>query len=166
MKLTKESREQIRMMFGGKCAYCGVELSGKWHVDHASPVRRKYNVVHEVSEYGVPFRTRWIPTGQLRQPHNDVLENCMPACIKCNILKADADIEGFRSMLIYFATSIPHIQTYSHVHHLMRFKKLTIDVTPVVFWFETYLAEKESAHEAITVETENAVTTQDATPGA
>ena len=32
--LTPAKREQLRMMFGGKCAYCGCEFTGKWHADH------------------------------------------------------------------------------------------------------------------------------------
>jgi hypothetical protein len=41
------------------------------------------------------------------------------------------------------ANSIPTIKTYSHVHHLMRFRKLTIDPTPVVFWFERYKQDQK-----------------------
>jgi len=46
-------------------------------------------------------------------------------------------------MLGYFARSIPEIPGYSHVRHLMRFGKLTIDPTPIVFWFEKWRAEHQ-----------------------
>ena len=142
MTLNKKQREELRMMFGGKCAYCGCELTGKWHADHVE-------AVHRIGTYErlVPgdIRSAWVfkMRGKSLHPENDHLANLFPACVRCNILKSAANIEGFRSMLTYFANSIPTIPTYSHVHHLMRFGKLTIDPTPVVFWFEKYLAESQ-----------------------
>lgn len=132
--MTPKKREAIRMMFGGKCAYCGRELSGKWHVDHVEPVSRNGHWV----------RGKWIQDGTVRKPENHREDNLWPACVKCNILKSDANIERFRTNLSYFAKSIPTIRTYSHVHHLMRFEKLTIDQTPVVFWFEKYDPDKHN----------------------
>ncbi len=40
MALTKKQRTELRMKFGGRCAYCGCELSDKWHADHVEAVRR------------------------------------------------------------------------------------------------------------------------------
>ena len=35
MALTKKQRVELRMKFGGRCAYCGCELPEKgWHADH------------------------------------------------------------------------------------------------------------------------------------
>jgi 5-methylcytosine-specific restriction endonuclease McrA len=130
---SKQKREEIRMMFGGYCAYCGVILDGKFHIDHVEPVRR----------IGRWVKGKWVQTGEMMKPENDHEDNLFPACVKCNILKGDSNVEGFRRNLSYFARSIPTIRTYSHVHHLMRFKKLHIDCEPVVFWFETY--NKEAA---------------------
>lgn len=107
MKLTPKQRAELRMKFGGKCAYYGVELQGI-----------------------------------LLRPANDHIDNLYPACVKCNILKSSGTPEDLRQALSYFASSIPTIQNYSHVHHLMRFNKLTIDATPVVFWFERYEEQK------------------------
>lgn len=127
------------MMFGGFCAYCGVELSGKWHVDHVEAVVRIPGEVHH------GFRdiiSEVIIKPSMLHPHNDRQDNLFPACVRCNILKSASNVEGFRSMLIYFASSIPRIPTYSHVHHLIRFGKLTIDPEPVVFWFERYQSQE------------------------
>ena len=136
MTLSKQKREAVRMMFGGRCAYCGCELGAKWHADHVEPVRRETVPVHgEVTALGY---TKFKATGKLYSPENNRDGNFFPACVRCNILKSDTNVEGFRSMLSYFARSIPTIRTYSHVHHLMRFGKLKIDSTPVVFWFEQY----------------------------
>lgn len=41
MALTKKQRAELRMKFGGRCAYCGCELPEKgWHADHVEAVRR------------------------------------------------------------------------------------------------------------------------------
>ena len=40
MKLTKAQREQVRLKFGGKCAYCGCDLPERWHADHIEPIGR------------------------------------------------------------------------------------------------------------------------------
>ncbi|MFW8236293.1 HNH endonuclease, partial [Klebsiella pneumoniae] len=40
MALTKKQRAELRMKFGGRCAYCGCELGDKWHADHVEAVRR------------------------------------------------------------------------------------------------------------------------------
>lgn len=134
MKLSKEQREQVRMMFGGKCAYCGVLLDGKWHADHVEAVKRDGNWVSG----------KWKLNGALLKPENDRADNLFPSCVKCNILKSSASVDEFRKALAYFARSIPTIRTYSHVHHLMRFGRLHIDTAPVVFWFERFRQEEDA----------------------
>ena len=114
-------REEIRMMFGGRCAYCGESLGGRWHLDHVVAVCRN-------------------DAGKMRKPQNDREGNFFPACSKCNILKGPGSPEDLRRALSYMAESVPRIRTYSHVRHLMRFGKLTIDSKPVVFWYEKYKA--------------------------
>lgn len=133
MRISPAQREQIRIMFGGKCAYCGCELNGKWHVDHVEAIGRDGRFVNTGSGFA-----KWKLNGKLRNPDNDRLDNLFPACVKCNILKSNGGIDELRSNLTYFAHSIPKIRTYSHVHHLMRFGKLHIDESPVVFWFEQF----------------------------
>lgn len=40
MKLTKKQRAELRDKFGGRCAYCGVDLPERWHADHYEAVKR------------------------------------------------------------------------------------------------------------------------------
>lgn len=145
MKLSPIEREKLRMMFGGFCAYCGCLLDGKWHADHKEPVERITEPVKLAGGFGYETTkegfTKFRATGESRNPHNDTKDNLVPSCVKCNILKSNSNVEGFRSMLVHFANSIPRIEGYSHVHHLMRFGKLSIDKTPVMFWFEKYNAQ-------------------------
>ena len=37
--MNKKDRELIFNKYGGKCAYCGCELTKGWHVDEFEPVR-------------------------------------------------------------------------------------------------------------------------------
>jgi 5-methylcytosine-specific restriction endonuclease McrA len=139
MKLTPKHREEVRQMFGGKCAYCGCVLDAKWHVDHVEPVLRDTVFIPgEVTKAGYS-KTR--ATGKLFAPQNENRDNLFPSCVRCNIVKGSSNVEGFRQVLMYFAESIPKIKSYSHVHHLMRFGKISIDPTPVKFWFERYRKE-------------------------
>lgn len=65
-------REEVREMFGGCCAYCGVTLRKSFHVDHVIPV----------ASGGV-----------------DDISNYFPACKKCNAFKSDWSLERFRQEL-------------------------------------------------------------------
>lgn len=70
----KVDREQIRAMFGGKCAYCGVQLGKTFHVDHVDAIHRE------------------------RPGHEDRDKSTLkyPACQRCNLRKATLSIEQFR----------------------------------------------------------------------
>lgn len=40
MSISKKERQALFEKFGGKCAYCGCELTKGWHVDHMEPIVR------------------------------------------------------------------------------------------------------------------------------
>ncbi|WP_224785808.1 hypothetical protein [Pandoraea fibrosis] len=40
MKLTKAQREQLRLKYDGRCAYCGCQLPERWHADDFEPCIR------------------------------------------------------------------------------------------------------------------------------
>lgn len=61
MALTKKQRAELRMKFGGRCAYCGCELPEKgWHADHVEAALRKWEFGERQSN----------GTGVLLQPGN------------------------------------------------------------------------------------------------
>jgi 5-methylcytosine-specific restriction endonuclease McrA len=72
-KLSKvKTRLIILKKYGGKCAYCGVDLAKGWNVDHITP--------------------------QVFGGTND-LENLNPSCRDCNNYKCHTDLEGYRRQL-------------------------------------------------------------------
>lgn len=130
LRLTKAQREKVRMMFGGRCAYCGELLGERWHADHVEPVERKVQYVR-----GKGF----VATGELYKPQNDTLENLMPACPPCNIDKHSMRLESWRSKL-QDATGVlaRNNPTYRHAR---RFGLVQETGAAITFYFERAAAE-------------------------
>lgn len=126
-RLTKTQREKVRQMFGGRCAYCGVELGEKWHADHVEPVRRKCDIVQTPKGYR-------FTSGPMTRPHFDVFENFMPACAPCNIDKHAMSIENWRGKLERTLDVLA--RNYPTYRHALRFGLLTEQNQPIVFYFE------------------------------
>jgi hypothetical protein len=127
VKLTKQQREQVRLRFGGLCAYCGQPLGARWHADHVEPVMREW----------------WKKDGGMERPQNDRLDNLMPACGPCNLDKHAMSLEGWRNWL---ANKVAVLQRDSSTYrHAVRFGLVAETGAPVVFHFE--LATKSSADE-------------------
>jgi len=133
MKLSKKQREELRMKFGGKCAYCGCELVDKWHADHITPVRR---TIVEKIENG---RARLTTSMDGIDPALDVVENLFPACVQCNLLKGSSSVDGFRKNL---SRQVGRAIEYSnHFRTALRFEQVQITQSPIIFWFERYQQE-------------------------
>src|SRR6266545_3672970 len=97
MTLNKIQREQVRMMFGGRCAYCGCLLAEKgWHADHVKAIDRELMFARDKND-----RTIMVATGKLYSPENDCYENLFPACAPCNIDKGATSLEDWRAYLHY-----------------------------------------------------------------
>ncbi|MDH0745241.1 HNH endonuclease [Pseudomonas sp. GD03842] len=119
MRLKKHEREQVRLKYGGHCAYCGVELGPKWHADHLQSVRR--GTSH-----------RW--EGNAERPQNHNLDNMMPACAPCNLSKSQMPLEAWREFLV------GHVNSLNLYHPIYRLAKayglIAETAAPVVFYFE------------------------------
>lgn len=118
MKLTKAQRENLRGMFHGHCAYCGQPLGERWHADHFESIGRNW----------------WKKDGSMDRPHNDRLENFMPACPPCNIDKHTMTLEQWRTKLQQACRVLTDNQpTYRHA---LRFGLVQETGAAVVFYFE------------------------------
>jgi len=128
MKLTKAQREQLKNKFGGHCAYCGCDLSDKWHADHIEAVKREL-----ISVPNVGIRT----TGELTRPHLDTIENMNPACVPCNSNKSSMSLESWRKLIAHYR-DVQLLRDSTHARHLHRFGLIEIKSDPVVFFFEKW----------------------------
>jgi hypothetical protein len=128
-------------MFGGKCAYCGVDLPEKgWHADHIEPVLRKIKYVPVEGDY---YRShKAVFTGEYRFPENHRSDNYFPSCAKCNIEKGGNSLEGFRSGLEQKVRVLR--DNSAAFRHLERYGMVAVLKEKIVFYFET-LTEEQNA---------------------
>lgn len=111
MRLKKSEREQVRLKYGGRCAYCGIELGPRWHADHLEPVTR------ELLSKKNPNGTWRLVSGKPLKPENDHLENMMPSCAPCNISKGGQSLEGWRTWIAR------HVESLNQYHPIYRLAK-------------------------------------------
>jgi len=133
MKLSKRRRSELRMKFGGECAYCGCELPETgWHADHVKAVWRDWEFVKDAA--GV-MKTR--ATGKLFAPENDTAENLFPACAPCNISKGAESLDAWRGWLNDRIVRVLRDNSASF-RHAERFGRVIANPEPLVFWFEKF----------------------------
>jgi 5-methylcytosine-specific restriction endonuclease McrA len=110
MRLTKKQRDAVKMKYGGRCAYCGCELSDRWHADHLVPVMREVKTVRTEKGYR-------LTSEKPMRPENDTIENLMPACPSCNIDKHILTIEEWRDDL---QRTVNTLNSYSRAYKFAR----------------------------------------------
>lgn len=124
MKLSKADREQVRLKYDGRCAYCGHPLPERWHADHFIAVKR-----HAWGKR----------RGEMRKPEHHHLDNMMPSCPTCNISKGKLSLEAWRKWLA------GHLKSLNDNHSIYRLAKsygLVVETgRPVVFHFESVTQE-------------------------
>ena len=125
MKLTKVRRGEVKKLFGGCCAYCGVILSSRWHVDHVEPIYRGYS-----EEKLIPHRGR------------DVVENLYPACISCNLSKSTMSLDVWRKHLLNRVNVL--VEYEKNFRLALAFNQIEMTQSPVVFYFEKFTKQGES----------------------
>ncbi|EAB4061419.1 HNH endonuclease [Salmonella enterica] len=132
--ITKKQRAELRMKFGGRCAYCGCELPEKgWHADHVEAVLRKSEQCMKAAAKGI---LELKATGEFYRPEAERLENLFPACAPCNLLKASYSLEMFREQV---SLQVERGRKSSmNFRTAERFGLIEAVEKPVVFWFEQY----------------------------
>lgn len=129
-KITKKEREVLKQKFGGKCAYCGVTLSERWHADHIEAIHRNW----------------WNPDkkGECDRPENDNIANMNPSCAPCNIDKHASTLEGWRMKLSRTLDVLNRNNpTYRHAK---RFGLIEETQSEIIFYFEKiYRIKNESS---------------------
>nr|WP_296255549.1 MULTISPECIES: HNH endonuclease [unclassified Pseudomonas] len=136
MRLKKLEREQVRVKYGGRCAYCGIELGARWHADHLEPVTR------ELISKQNPNGTWRLDSGKPLKPENDHIGNMMPACVPCNISKGGQSLEGWR---LWIARHVNSLNLYQPTYRLAKAYGLIVETAePVVFYFEKVTNDQHS----------------------
>lgn len=151
--MNKKQRELIFNKFGGKCAYCGVELVKGWHVDELLPCRRKYKIVqaHYLNDKGEFIKMnelpdncdyqklKWVDTKDnvfdgYEHPERLHIDNQMPSCPSCNINKHSMSLEDFRNLISGFMKHLNEINTQYKI--AKRYGLVEENIKPVKFYFE------------------------------
>ena len=119
-------REKVHQKYGGRCAYCGQEITMKqMQIDHIIP-QRAYSEKHGCLIVGCQKFTKY--------GLND-LQNLAPACRPCNNFKSGMPLEDFRSEI---AAQPERLRRYRNQFRLAeRFGLVAVVNIPVVFYFET-----------------------------
>lgn len=77
-KLTKTERKKVYAICGGRCAYCGAQITlDDMQVDHVIPM--SFSECYQVQGFDL-----------------DTMDNYLPACRICNHYKSTLTIEKFR----------------------------------------------------------------------
>lgn len=110
-------RDRIHQKYGGRCAYCGGEITLKqMQVDHMKPIYRGN------------------PTVNPAYRGTDTIDNMMPACAPCNRWKSVLPLEEFRAEL---AAQVERLRRDSAAFRMAeRHGLVAATGSPVVFWFE------------------------------
>jgi hypothetical protein len=129
-------RVKVHAKYGGRCAYCGEEITIKqMQIDHIIP-KNHYSEQHgclivgcrKFTDYGL----------------NDI-RNLNPACRPCNNRKSSHPLEEFRDEI---AAQVGRLRRYQNGFRLAeRFGLLTEVDRPVVFYFETIRPKEKSTAE-------------------
>ena len=122
----KEKRKIIFNKYGGKCAYCGINLEKGWHVDELLPVRRNYT--------WSTSKLKWVCDGTCLHPERIHIDNQMPSCPSCNISKHSYDLETFRGLIGGFMNHLNNVSTQYKI--AKRYGLVTETNKPVKFYFE------------------------------
>lgn len=135
--MNKKDRDLVFNKYGGRCAYCGIELTKGWHVDEIQPVRRSKEYLRDENGNRIwdsikrDYKTKSI----VLHPERFTIENQMPSCPSCNINKHSGSLEEFRELIQGFMKHLNEINTQYKI--AKRYGLVKEEIKPVVFYFET-----------------------------
>ena len=118
----KEQRKAVFNKYGGRCAYCGCEITENNFVeDHIKPLYRNSK-----------------PHEYLNRKGDDCLENRNPSCRSCNTRKNVLTIEKFRAEI---SKQVERLKRDSNQFNLaLRYGLIKETNEPVIFYFEKHEA--------------------------
>lgn len=150
MILNKKQREKLKYKYGGNCSYCGVELKQRWQADHFKPVNRiKRYIKDEHGRNKRDSKNKLITETIMLNPENDVIENMMPSCCKCNNDKSSSSIEQWRRIIKHRIHTLNNDPKYASYQKAKRYGLIIETDIDVVFWYEKYNSEPQILNEKV-----------------
>lgn len=152
--MKKSDRQKIFDKYGGRCAYCGCELTGKWCIDHIEPVGR---VTKTVGGYYRNKLTKerlaskelpedWYITHEyvnpkqvfdkMIHPERDTAENSNPSCYSCNHYKSTMSLESFKENVGELVNRLN--KSFTQYKIAKRYGLIQETNIEVKFYFETF----------------------------
>lgn len=125
--MKKSDRQKVFDKYGGRCAYCGCELTKGWHVDEIEPIVRNFTF---------DGCGKTVFDGTCKHPERLHVDNQNPACASCNIMKSSEPLESFRNKIAGFVNSLNQYST--QYKFAKRYGLVQETIKPVVFYFETF----------------------------
>jgi len=138
--MNKKLREEVRLKFGGLCAYSGTPLKDDWQVDHVTS-----KVKHEYNAY---FNSNSIEEAKSKLKECNHIDNLFPALRIVNHYKRDHDLEGFRRYMLSFHKRLQKLPKNTKILNTQKRKEYMHKVADAfgiagdkpfngVFYFET-----------------------------
>lgn len=91
--MNKKERQIIFNKYGGKCSYCGCQLTKSFHVDHLEAIYRSKKLVG----YSIFDKSKVYEDTTKNELDN--IDNMMPSCVSCNLYKSTYTLDQFREQL-------------------------------------------------------------------
>lgn len=114
--ISKKVREQVFNKYGGRCAYCGVDLDPKnWQLDHIIPVQRER-------------------FGKYSEEEIECFENYVAACRTCNHYKRVHSLETFRRYIEEIPKKLERDSYIYRIGH--KYGLIEPTQEKIVFYFE------------------------------
>lgn len=132
----KADRKFIYDKFGGKCAYCGCDLKGKFQADHVIPQRNFRQ--HVMNNWRVPEFLSHLEPQDCN--HKD---NMFPACGSCNKYKDTHCLETFRDELGKMRERLNLHSTHYKISR--RFGLIEEIQKPIIFILKHYDRQRNTA---------------------
>ena len=121
--MNKKKRQQVYEKFGGRCAYCGKEITYKdMQVDHKVPLFRN-DTDEQLEAAGIKRGT-------------EDMDNLMPSCRRCNFRKGTLTLDQFRLELYNQCKRV--LERNFQVKQSIDYGLLHATLHPVIFYFEYY----------------------------
>lgn len=141
--MKKTDRQTVFNKFGGRCAYCGCELTKGWHVDEIEPVIRTVRYLTDETGRNIYDyeKHEYKKEIHIEHPENFHMDNQYPACASCNITKHCMSLESFREVVQGFISSLNKYTTQYKV--AKRYGLIEETKKSVLFYFETYTPQAE-----------------------